>query len=93
MTDNAKKFLEFVSKNEEAKKELEANKASFTTEDNTEALVKFAAKHGFALTAEDFQETEIELSEDELEAVAGGGCGTDQFDVDARECHLIHGIF
>lgn len=66
MTSNAKKFLAAVSKDEALKKELMAAK------DMDEAL-KIAKAHGFELKAEDFEAAKMdELSEDEMEAVAGG---------------------
>ena len=77
MGDKTMKFMEFVSKNEDARKELEAACAGISKEDKkafTEAAVKVAAKHGFTLTSEDFKASEGELSEDEMQAVAGGGC-------------------
>ena len=72
MTDNAKKFLEAVSKDEALKKEL------MTAKDTEEALT-IAKAHGYELKAEDFEVAKMdEPSEDEMEAVAGGevgGCG------------------
>ena len=66
MTDNAKKFLEAASQNEALKKELMAAK------DMDEAL-KIAKANDFELKAEDFEAAKMdELSEDEMEAVAGG---------------------
>ena len=44
--------------------------------------MKLAASHGFTLTEDDFKPSEMEaLTEDELEAVAGGfgGCGCTGF--------------
>lgn len=95
MKGNAKKFLEFVSKNEAVKKELEADKSSFTGDDKAreEAFIKFAAKHGFTLTAEDLKAAQGEISEDELNAVAGGGCGSVQMTIHYMECDIIHAIF
>ncbi len=75
MTDNLMKFMEFVSKNEDARKELEALADEVKNLDNRERvieLVKFAEKYGFSIA--ELPEME-ELSEDELEAVAGGKCG------------------
>ena len=74
MTENVKKFLEFVSHNEAAKKELEAGRINLNGDENArrEAFIKFADKYGFSLTAEELKPEEGELSEDELEAVAGG---------------------
>ena len=48
MTDNAKKFLEAVSKDEALKKEL------MTAKDTEEALT-IAKAHGYELKAEDFE--------------------------------------
>ena len=80
MSDKTVKFMEFVSKNEEARKELEAACAGIDKADKkalTEAAVKFAAKHGFTLTAEDFAPKMEEMSEAEMKAVAGGKCTND----------------
>ena len=79
MTDNLKKFLEAASSDEALKNELQAF-ADSTSKDMKAATIEFAAKHGFTLTEEDFESSEMEeLTEDELEAVAGGvahcGCG------------------
>ena len=73
MTDNAKKFLEFVSKNDALKNEMKDAKGA-------EAILKLARANGFELKAEDFAPSEMEeLSEDEMKAVAGGSlctCGS-----------------
>ena len=69
------KFVEFVSANEDVRKELEALKPELegkSEQERHEAFVKFAAKHGFTLTAEDFEGDMQELSKEELKAVAGG---------------------
>ncbi|MBQ3448674.1 MAG: Nif11-like leader peptide family RiPP precursor [Synergistaceae bacterium] len=69
------KFVEFVSANEDVRKELEALKPELegkSEQERHEAFVKFAAKHGFTLTAEDFEADMQELSKEELKAVAGG---------------------
>ena len=72
MTENVKKFLEFVSKNEALKNELKDAK-------DPQAMLKIAESHGFKLSAEDFKSSGMEeLSEDEMKAVSGGsfcGCG------------------
>ena len=66
MTDNAKKFLTFVSKDEALKKELMDAKT-------IEETLKIAQAHGFELKAEDFKAAAMdELSDDEMQAVAGG---------------------
>ena len=69
------KFVEFVSANEDVRKELEALKPELegkSEQERHEAFVKFAAKHGFTLTAEDFEADMQELSKEELKAIAGG---------------------
>lgn len=69
------KFVEFVSANEDVRKELEALRPELegkSEQERHEAFVKFAAKHGFTLTAEDFAADMQELSKEELKAIAGG---------------------
>ena len=69
MTENKKKFLEFVSSlDKETKK-----KVSLLEKDG---LMAFAAEKGFTLTDADFEQadSEGEISLDEVDAVAGGGC-------------------
>ncbi|MBQ3695309.1 MAG: hypothetical protein IJR43_11540 [Synergistaceae bacterium] len=79
MTDSMKKFAELLSKDEGAKKELEAALAKLSEghrKASTDAAVKVAAKHGITLTEDDFRKDTKELSADELKAVAGGdACG------------------
>lgn len=73
-----KKFAELVSKDENVRKELEAALAGVAKDDKeafAAAVQKVAAAHGFTLTANDCAGEMEELSDDELEAVAGGGCG------------------
>ena len=76
---NHVKFVEFVSMDEDVRKELEALRPELegkSEQERTDAFVKFAAKHGFTLTAEDFSAKMKEISEEELKAVAGGlSCG------------------
>lgn len=70
MTENMKKFLERMSANEELR-----DRVNQMTE---EELLHEAAKLGIALTDEDFKQEESQgtLSDDELDAVSGGGkCG------------------
>lgn len=108
-------FMEFVSSNDEVRKEMAALQPDFAQKPDLEqeytkayfdTLVKFAAKHGFNLTAEDFQSLKSqsqemeELSEDELTAVAGGkneggGCGNLIYNdainyVYCGMCHVIY---
>ena len=67
MTENMKKFLEEASKDQSFIEKM--NKA-----EPPEAVIALAAEKGFALTAEDLKPEAPtgELSEDELDAVAGG---------------------
>jgi len=65
MTENLKKFLEAVSANKEL-----AEKMSKATK---EELIAIAKEMGFELTEADFEKpTAQELSDDELDTVAGG---------------------
>ena len=71
MTDNMKKFLEAVSQNKEC---IEMLKKAETQE----AVIALAAENGFTLTQEDLKQEPASggISDDELEAVAGGKtCG------------------
>ena len=71
MTENVRKFLEAVSQNEEEKKEVSALRTK-------EEVIAYAKGKGFMLTDEDIEQSKEELSDDELDAVAGGnvcGCG------------------
>lgn len=76
MTENAKKFLVFASKNESVSKKLEDCSASAI-----QSVLDLAASYGFTLKEEDFSSSSMhELEEDELKAVAGGAftCGCSQ---------------
>lgn len=64
MTENMKKFLETVSKNDEL-----YNKFTGATK---EELIALAKELGIELTNTDFEQPDGELSDDELDAVAGG---------------------
>ena len=71
MTDNMKKFLEAVSQDKEFLEKL-------TGAETPEAVVALAAEKGFTLTEEDVkrESAPVEVSDDELDAVAGGDdCG------------------
>ena len=65
MTENVRKFLEAVSQNEEEKKEVSALRTK-------EEVLAYAKGKGFTLTDEDFEQSREELSDDELDVVAGG---------------------
>ena len=64
MSENFKKFLEAVSQSEELVAKANASK-------DQASLIALAKELGVTLNAEDFPE-ENELSDDELDAVAGG---------------------
>lgn len=75
MTENMKKFAEFVSANEDAKKELHEAVSGISKDAKQalfEATAKFAEKYGLKLTEDDFKAETEEISQDELEAVAAG---------------------
>lgn len=66
MTDNMKKFFETASQDKEYMEKL-------AKAETPEAIVALAAEKGFPLTLEDLKPAEAEkVSDDELEAVAGG---------------------
>ena len=76
MTGNAKKWLELVSTDPELQqktKELQTE----TIDQQKAKITELAQAHGITLTEEDFAIPQGgELSDDELDAVAGGGgCG------------------
>ena len=73
MTENMKKYLELLSKDEEAQKKLnEQEQASI--QEAKEKIIADAAERGITLVEEDFATPADtgELAEDELEAVVGG---------------------
>lgn len=65
MTENMKKFLELVSKNDELSKKM-----NDATKEDVLALAK---ELGIELTEADFEQQSAELSDDELDTVVGGG--------------------
>lgn len=65
MNENLKKFLEEVSKNTELTEKV-------GKETDVNALIAMAKEMGIMLTAADFEKPK-EMSDDELDAVAGGG--------------------
>ncbi len=68
MTENMRKFLAAVSKNDELTKKINTM--------TKEELIALAKELGVDLTDADFAEPTNELSDDELDAVAGGAdCG------------------
>jgi hypothetical protein len=81
MTENMKKFIEQASKDGALKVELDALSKEFSGKEQIEQnkgaiqqkTIAIAAKHGFTLKKEEFV---VELNEEQLKAVAGGGLGT-----------------
>jgi len=64
MTDQMKKFMKFVSANQDAFPRI--------GEMTKEEIIASAMAKGFELTQDDFDKQYCELSDDELAAVAGG---------------------
>ena len=76
MSDNLKKFLELVSKDENLKQKMQ----SFNEMEPKKAIqasIALAKELGIELSEADFvnKKADGELSDDELDAVAGGDCG------------------
>lgn len=72
MTDNMKKFFEQVSENKEMQDELGSINAQ-VNEKIKQSTISLAKEQGLALTEADFAQPESEeLSDDELDDVAGG---------------------
>ena len=73
MNENVKKFLEEAEKNEELKAKLAALTDKETAAEKAAAIAK---EYGFDLKPEDFQpKGDVDLSDEELTRVAGGGKG------------------
>lgn len=75
MTENMKQFLELVSTDEALAREFEAM-TKLEGDEAKKAIAKFAGERGILLVEADFVPEEpptSEISDDELEAVAGGG--------------------
>lgn len=73
MTENMKKFLELVSKDEALQAKLKEMEGK-TQEEIQKTTMGLAAEQGIMLKEDDFNREETgELSEDELETVVGGG--------------------
>ena len=71
--DQANAFRDYVSQNEDVQKEI---RSALTTE--TAKVSEIAAKHGFSFTSEEGEQAwetaqDNELSDFELDMVAGGG--------------------
>lgn len=65
MTENMKKFLEEVSKNEEL--------CAKVSSADKETLIAMAKEMGIVLGDADFEQKAEELSDDDLDVVSGGG--------------------
>ena len=83
MTENAEKWMELVSRSQELQEKLMAM-SSKTREEAQGKIIALAQEYGICLTAGDFAPLPSEeLSDDELDSVAGGsewccvgwGCG------------------
>ena len=74
--EQLKAFLEKVRADTSLKEKLKA--AS-----DADGVVAIAKEAGFKISAEDLKNTEVELSEEELEGVAGGG----DEDLSQLSCH------
>ena len=80
MTENIKAFIEKAEQNEALKAELKtlnkkytgAEEVSQNKEETEKKTIGIAAKYGITLTTDDFK---AELSEEQLENVAGGSGG------------------
>ncbi len=77
MTDNLKAFIEKVSTDEELKKKVDTLKEIKDEKEIIAATIKIAGEYGITVTEDDLSPKDEEVSDDELEAVAGGtrhGC-------------------
>ena len=91
MTENMKKFLELISSNEELVAKL--NNAS------KDEVIALAKEQGVTLTEADFEAQSAEISDDELDAVAGGkkctcimgGGGTGEDKNGTKTCACVGG--
>ena len=74
MTENLKKFLEAVSKDESLQAKVNALESKKETA--MADIIALAKELGIELTEADFAQPDGEISEDELETINGGGCPT-----------------
>ena len=74
MTENLKKFLEAVSKDEAL--QVKVNALESNKETAMAGVIALAKELGIELTEADFAQPDGEISEDELETINGGGCPT-----------------
>lgn len=89
MTENIKKLLELASSNEELKTKL--------TEASKDELIAIAKEQGINLCDEDFEAKPADLSDDELDSIAGGkkcycalgGGGTGEDSNNTKTCACV----
>ena len=67
--EQLKAFLEKVKTDTSLQEKLKAAAAA-----DADAVVEIAKEAGFSISADDLKNTKVELSEEELEGVAGGAC-------------------
>ncbi len=72
MSDSIKKLVEVVKKDEGMAKKF---KACTTAEEQS----KLANELGFSISADEFKEFNKSIPDDQLDNVAGGGCGLNFF--------------
>jgi predicted ribosomally synthesized peptide with nif11-like leader len=95
MTENMKAFLEKVSSDEALKEKVKALESIKDLDKCKAAAVELAKEAGFTLADEDFvsDTAEGELSDSEMDAVAGGvrpsGCGIFGMDLKYMNCSCI----
>ena len=81
MSENLKKFLEAVSKDENLREKAEAFVKNADKEQAIAAAINLAKQLGIELAEADFEAPEEEISEEELAVVSGGNL--------YNRCHLI----
>lgn len=73
MTENMKKFMDAVEKDQKLREKLERVK-DLPAEEKAKVLIALAQEQGVTFVKEDFMTGGVtELSDDELEGAAGGG--------------------
>lgn len=70
--ENFQNFLDRVAKDDALRRELDGTATGTPSTMRVEALARFATEHGFAVTVDDVRSHTSELSDSQLEAVAGG---------------------
>ena len=74
MSENLKRFFEFVSKDEVLQEKMKA--LSVDRENAVAYIIALAKEIDIELSEADFAQPDGEISEDELETINGGGCPT-----------------